>query len=103
VFFQAVHATNGDLDLGCTIRHRRGANGREVDLVLYGDKGLLAFEAKRSNRCLPEMLKGLQAFLTDYPMARAFFIYGGERRRYEGKIELIPARDAFQNVSTLLV
>jgi hypothetical protein len=48
------------------------------------------------------MTKGLRAFLADYPEARAYFIYGGERRLRDGDIEILPIQDALMTLPDLL-
>lgn len=54
--------------------------GSEVDFVLYGGDGLFAIEVKSGERVRPEDLRGLRAFLTDYPEAEATLVYGGRER-----------------------
>lgn len=102
LFLQEIAALNSALDLGYRIFYWRTSNGKEVDFVLYGPKGLLCFEIKRSSRITPAHLGGLRSFLEDYPMAKAFFIYSGARRLYESNIEIIPIVDAFGNLKVLL-
>jgi hypothetical protein len=50
LFLQEILALNRALDLGYRVFFWRTANGREVDFVLYGPKGLLAFEIKTTSR-----------------------------------------------------
>jgi hypothetical protein len=35
-------------------------------------------------------------------MAKAYFVYGGNRRMYEGKIEIVPVLEILKNVKVLL-
>jgi predicted AAA+ superfamily ATPase len=102
LFLQEVRALNDALDLGYGVYYWRDSNGREVDVVLYGPKGLLAFEVKRTARVAAGMLSGLSAFLRDYPMARAHFVYGGSRRLYQDRIEIVPAAVAFKELRRIL-
>ena len=102
LFLQEFIALNSALDLGYRIFYWRTSNGQEVDFVLYGPKGLLSFEVKRTSRTASSTLGGLKSFLTDYPMARAYFVYTGNRRTAEGKIEIIPISEALKNLTTLL-
>lgn len=102
LFLQELIALNSALDLGYKIFYWRTSNGKEVDFVLYGPKGLLSFEIKRTSRITSAMLGGLKSFLADYPMAKAYFVYGGSRRMYEGKIEIIPVLETLKNLKTLL-
>jgi len=102
LFLQELIALNSAFDFGYKIFYWRTSNGREVDFVLYGPKGLLSFEIKRTSRITSTMLGGLKSFLADYPMAKAYFVYTGNRRMYEGKIEIIPVLEILKNLKTLL-
>ena len=88
---QELRAHNDYADLGYTLHSYRTASGHEVDFVLYGERGLVAIEVKRSARVRSEDLSGLRAFLSDYPIARAFVVYGGSRAYREGGVEYVPA------------
>jgi len=102
LFFQELLAINDYLELGYKMYYYRTAEKTEVDFVLYGDKGIKAFEIKRARKVNSSMLKGLKTFIKDYPMAKAYFIYGGERRMRDGDIELIPLKEAFIKIDELL-
>ncbi len=102
LFFQELRALNANLDLGYKIFYWRTSRDLEVDFVLYGERGLKVFEVKRTTKIRGEMLKGLKAFLVDYPVAKAYFIYGGERRMREGKIEILPLQDALKQLPSNL-
>jgi len=102
LFLQELIALNSGLDFGYRIFYWRTSNDREVDFVLYGPKGLLSFEIKRTSRITSAVLGGLRSFLVDYPMAKAYFIYMGTRRMYDGKIEIVPALEILKNLGTLL-
>jgi len=102
LFLQELIALNSAFDFGYKIFYWRTSNGREVDFVLYGPKGLLAFEIKRTSRMTSAMLGGLKSFLEDYPMAKAYFVYTGNRRMYDGKIEIVPVFEILKNLKTLL-
>jgi uncharacterized protein len=101
-FLQELIALNSALNFGYKIFYWRTSNGREVDFVLYGPKGLLSFEIKRTSRITSTMLGGLKSFLADYPMAKAYFVYAGNRRMYEDKIEIVPVLEILKNLKTLL-
>jgi len=90
LFFQELMAINDYYNLGYTIYYYRTTNGLEVDFVVYGKRGIKAFEIKRTGKLSASMLKGLRSFLKDYPQAQGYVIYGGKRRMREGKIEIIP-------------
>jgi predicted AAA+ superfamily ATPase len=95
-------ALNSALDFGYKIFYWRTSSGREVDFVLYGPKGLLSFEIKRTSRITSARLGGLKSFLVDYPMAKAYFVYTGNRRMYDGKIEIVPVLEILKNLEKLL-
>jgi predicted AAA+ superfamily ATPase len=102
LFLQELVALNSALNFGYKIFYWRTSNGREVDFVLYGPNGLISFEIKRTSRITSTMLGGLKSFLEDYPMAKAYFVYGGNRRMYEDKIEIVPVLEMLKNLRTLL-
>ena len=102
LFFQELMAVNSALGLGYTIYYWRTSNNMEVDFILYGEKGILAFEVKRTGKVIGPMLSGLKSFLRDYPMANAYFIYGGERRVRDGDIEILPINDALKKLALIL-
>ena len=102
LFLQEIMAINDSLEFDYKLFYWRTASGMEVDIVLYGEKGILAFEIKRSAKIRKDYLKGLKAFLADYPMAKAYLIYGGAKRMREGKIEIIPFKDCLINLPAIL-
>jgi uncharacterized protein len=89
--FQELRAHCDYGDLGYTLHYFRTSGGHEVDFVLYGERGIVAIEVKRGERIRSGDLTGLETFLADYPMARAYVVYGGSRRYREGGIEMVPA------------
>jgi len=102
LLFQELRAINDYFNLGYKMYYWRTSNDMEVDFVLYGQKGIRAFEIKRTRKVSTAMLKGLKAFLRDYPSAKAYFIYGGNRREREGDIEIIPIVDTLKKLPSLL-
>jgi predicted AAA+ superfamily ATPase len=102
LFFQELQAVNSNLDLGYKIFYWRTSNNLEVDFVLYGERGLKAFEIKRAGKVTDQMLRGLRAFREDYPIAETYFIYGGERRLHEGDIKILPLREALVKLPEIL-
>lgn len=102
LFLQELQAINTYLRLGYNIFYWMTSNKMEVDFVLYGDKGIKAFEIKRTGKVSSSMLKGLKAFQKDYPSAKMYFIYGGERHLREGDIAILPIRDALRELSEIL-
>jgi len=102
LFFQELLAINDALDLGYNISYWRTSNNVEVDFIIYGHKGIKAFEVKRTGKIKRSMLRGLRLFLRDYPMAKAYFIYGGNRSMREESINILPFEDALKNLPTIL-
>lgn len=102
LLFQEIMALNHYFNLGYKIFYWRTANNVEVDFVLYGERGIKAFEVKRTGKVSISMLKGLKLFLNDYPMAKGYFVYGGERSMHEGDIEIVPLIKVLQSLPKLL-
>ena len=102
LLFQELHATNDLLDLGYKMYYWRTAHQQEVDFILYGARGIKAFEIKRTARFSHKYLTGLKAFIKDYPMARGYLLYGGRERLYFDKIEVLPIVEALKNLENLL-
>ena len=102
IFFQELMAMNHFLNTGYSMFYWRTSNNVEVDFVLYGERGILAFEVKRSSRISKSMLSGLSSFLRDYPQAKAYYIYGGERYMRQDKIEILPIENALKNLPDII-
>jgi predicted AAA+ superfamily ATPase len=102
LMLEELRALNDCLDLGYGIHYWRTPAGLEIDFVLYGERGLCAFEVKRGQRVRDEDLRALRAFLDDYPMARAVVAYGGTRRDRAGPIRLLPYEDCLRELPALL-
>lgn len=62
----------------------------EIDFVLYGEKGLHAFEIKRKAHLTSKDFKALKLFAQDYPPAKLYMLYGGSESYYEGEIRVEP-------------
>lgn len=93
LLFQSLRAENANRQLGYELYCWRTQTGAEVDLVLYGDRGLHAFEVTRSSVFRESDLAGLELFLEDYPQARGHLFYGGTKRYRFGSIEVLPLED----------
>jgi predicted AAA+ superfamily ATPase len=100
--FQELKAINDCLKLGYDLYYWHTANQVEVDFILYGSRGLKAFEVKRTSRISESMLRGLRIFQKDYPSAESYFIYGGKRKFYEGNITILPVEEALAKLSDIL-
>ena len=100
--FQELRATNQNLGLGYELHHWRTAGGMEVDFVLHGSRGIVAVEVKRKQRLTGHDLRGLRAFLADYPMGKAYVLYGGDHPLHVDAITVWPLADALRQLPDLL-
>lgn len=100
--FQELRAINDHSDLGYDLYYWRTANQLEVDFILYGERGLIAIEVKRTAKLRKRDLSGLRAFCLDYPVARPILLYGGRYRRYEEGVEVVPIQEALSGLHGLL-
>lgn len=61
-------------NMNCRLYYWRTKSGVEVDFILYGQDTFLAIEVKNSAGINNKMLKGLNAFLKNYPEARGLLL-----------------------------
>jgi uncharacterized protein len=99
---QELRAINDSLQFGYQLSFWRTRTGQEVDFVLYGENGLIAIEVKRSSHYREQDLAGLRAFADDYPMARRFLFYGGDRNYEVDGIRVVPLARALPDLATIL-
>ncbi len=102
LFLQSLRAINDYYELGYTIYFWRTSTGTEVDFILYGPKGLHAFEIKRSSKTQTKALKGLREFKEDYPEAQLHFIFLGKHKEYHDDINAIPFETALRDLPKIL-
>ena len=93
LFLQQARALNDYRDLGYRLHYWRTAIGEEVDFVLYGERGLRAFAVKMAQNIRPDDLRGLLSFRTDFPQAKAYLLYLGNRRWHDRGVEVLPFAD----------
>ena len=93
LFLQQARALNDYRDLGYRLHYWRTSTGDEVDFVLYGARGLRAFEVKMAHRVRPDDLRGLLRFREDFPRAKAHLLYLGNRRWHDRGVEVLPFTD----------
>lgn len=94
--------SNAEIELELFYWRSVDKSAYEVDFVLYGPDGFFGIEVKKTHSIKAEHLRGLKAFLEDYPQAKGLYFYGGTRAYREGKIEIIPAEMALGQMSTYL-
>lgn len=102
LFLQELLAVNSYLRLDYEVFFWRTKAGIEVDFILYGPKGLIAFEIKRSKNLHSIDTKGLKVFKEEYPMSKLYLLYGGEQELYSDDIVVMPFEKALKNLGTLL-
>lgn len=102
LFFQSLSAINDYQELDYKIHFWRTSTGVEVDFVIYGPRGLHAFEIKRASTITNKSLKGLRALKKDYPEAKLYIIYLGKLREQHGDVEAIPFGDALKELPNLI-
>lgn len=102
LFLQDAIAINGYQKLGYEFFYWRTRTQIEVDFVLYGELGLLAFEVKRKTRLKSGDFRGLTAFMNDYPAAQTFMLYGGDEAYFHNGIMVVPLSMALKSMDLLL-
>ena len=102
LFLQEIRALNDYGNLGYGLYYWRSVTELEVDFVLYGPKGLFAFEIKRKSNINKKDLKGLQAFAKDYPEAKCFLFCSAEREEYVDNITIMPIEKALKNLGEII-
>lgn len=100
---QELLALNHYLDTGYEFFHWRTRKHEEVDLILYGENGFLAFEFKSGSRLREEDFKSLNLFAEDYPQAKRFIIYGGQENRFQKGVHVLSVQRFFSKASSLLI
>ena len=102
--FQELRALNAyfEFDYAISFWRTESVSEFEVDFILYGEKGLKAFEVKKTSKLRSSDFRGLKAFLEDYPMAQPYLLYGGERELREGPIKILPISQFFKSARQLL-
>jgi predicted AAA+ superfamily ATPase len=99
---QSLRAENANAGLGYEMSFWRTSAGDEVDVVMYGERGLHAFEVTRSSMFRETDLRGLRLFCADYPEANGHLLYGGTRRYSFDRIEVVPFADAIATFGSIL-
>ena len=103
-FMQVFLALNHYSNWGHELYYWRTSNGIEVNFIVYGEKGLWAFEIKHSKQITPRMLRGLREFKQDYPIAQCYLLYlGSEPLYFDQEIKAYPMAWALKHLSELLM
>ena len=99
---ELLRAENANHDLGYELSFWRTGDDKEVDFVMYGERGLHAFEVKRSSRFTEADLAGLRLFCADYPEARGCLFYGGTMHYKFDAIDVIPLGEGLAGLARRL-
>ena len=102
LFYQSLRAINDYFDLKYKIYFWRTTSGSEIDFIIYGPKGLYAFEIKRSSKITSKSLRGLKAFKEDYPEAKLYIIFLGKNKEYHDSINAIPFEEALKKLPQII-
>jgi predicted AAA+ superfamily ATPase len=102
LLLQELMALNEYYDWGFKLYYWHTRDHREVDFILYGPKGLFAIEVKRSRKFQSDELDSLKLFLDDYPMAQAYFLYGGNKSFDSKGVKIRPYLDFIKKLPKLI-
>jgi predicted AAA+ superfamily ATPase len=102
LLMQSLRAESANAGLGYELSYWRTREGAEVDVVLYGERGLHAFEVTRSSIFRETDLAGLRVFCADYPQAKGHLFYGGSKRYRFGAIEVVPLDEGLRSLPATL-
>ena len=75
--YQHLRAWNDYYDETNSLYFWRTKNGVEVDFIVYGERTFLAVEVKNSVHAERRDAMSLEAFVSDYPEAKALLLYRG--------------------------
>jgi len=99
---EALRAENANHDFGYELYFWRTTDGKEVDFVLYGERGLHAFEVKRSSRFRETDIASLRLFCDDHPQAAGCLLYGGRQSYKFGRIHVVPMGEGLAGLAERL-
>jgi predicted AAA+ superfamily ATPase len=102
LFLQQARALNDYRDLGYRFSYWRTATGDEVDFILYGERGLRAFEVKMAQTVRPDDWRALLRFREDFPEAKTHLVYLGNRRWHERGVEILPMTQCLADLENWL-
>ncbi len=102
LFLQSLKAINDYFDLGYKIYFWRTHSGTEVDFVIYGPRGIHAFEIKHAQKLTGKAFRGLSKFHEDYPESKLHLLYLGKNKEFHGNITAIPFEQALRDLPELI-
>jgi len=77
----------------------RTPSGVEVDFVVYGETDFCAIEVKNSGKVTRKDLRGLKAFMQDYPECRAALLYRGKEKMLMDGITCLPGDEFLRQLA----
>ena len=97
--YQHLRAWNDYLDAPNELYFWRTKNGVEVDFVIYGESTFVALEVKNSTHAERSDAASLESFISDYPQAKGFLLYRGERAMQVSQhVMAIPVEQFLKNL-----
>ncbi len=99
---QELRAVNDYHEFGYQLSFWRTRSNLEVEFVLYGPRGLLAIEIKRSTQIQHKDTRVLREFKKDYPPAKCYVFYGGPSPVYMDEVTVLPIEHALGNLHQIL-
>jgi hypothetical protein len=99
---QELRATSSNFELGYDMFYWHTRDHHEVDFVLYGERGLVAIEVKRSGFWRDGDLAALRLLRGDYPKARCMLLYGGSKSYEVDGVSVLPVATAMAEMPELL-
>jgi predicted AAA+ superfamily ATPase len=100
--FQELSAVMSYLDNGDELYYWRTTAKQEVDFIVYGPSGLVAIEVKSNRKLDRADLRSLREFRADYPIARCFAFYGGEKNMEMDGIQILPVEQALRALASII-
>lgn len=101
LIIQNIRALNELCEWEFALSYWHSRKHEEVDLILYGPKGLFAIEVKSSARLRNSDFDSLELFKSDYPMAKCFLVYGGKENRVFKSVQVLGAESFFNQIGKL--
>ena len=100
---QEIKAYNSYKDLGYGLYYwRTQDHKKEVDFILYGEKGLMAIEVKLAHKIRTEDYQSLLTFMKDYPQTKALILYTGPQSYSFKNIQVLPVEDFLKDKGRFL-
>jgi len=103
LFLQHLRAYIDYYEMDLSIYFWRTTTGLEVDFIVYGEKGLFAFELKSKRYIENRDFSNLKAFKKDYPIAHCYLIYAGDHTEKREEMTALPIKEALFKLPEILL